>query len=168
MQDLDKAKPSATTGTAAVPDGYHSVNPYLTVRDVPAFVQFVQRVFDGVMVEEIRQNDGRVAHTEVRIGDSLLMVGAPEVDAPLPRRAEPRPGTFYVYVPDVDATYHRAMACGANSWELPTERFYGDRVAAVVDSNDDVWWIATRKYTLSQQELQARAKQAWRHGEGSV
>jgi PhnB protein len=159
---------TGTNATSAVPIGYHTVNPYLTVHDVPGFIRFVTAAFDAVVLEEIHQPGGRIAHAEVRIGDSLIMVGSPEVDAPLPRHAETRTGTFYVYVADVDATYRRAMTCGASSWEAPTERFYGDRVAAVVDDNDNVWWIATHRRKLTPQQLQERADQYWRSGESAV
>jgi PhnB protein len=154
--------------TTAVPRGYHVVNPYLTVRDVPGLVEFLHKTFGGVTTEEITQPDGRIQHIEVRIGDTLLLVGAPQVDAPMPCHAELRPGTFYVYVPDVDETYRRAMQSGANSYEAPTDVFYGDRVAAVTDSNDNVWWIATKRHVYSQRALQARAEKHWRNEDSST
>lgn len=166
--DASAVQPASVSASPTVPAGYHTINPYVTVRDIPAMVQFLQRTFDGVQIEAIRQPDGAIAHTEVRIGDTVLMLGPPEVDAPMPARAEPRPGTFYVYVADVDATYHRAMACGASSWELPSDRFYGDRVASVVDTNRNVWWIATRQRTYSKDELQALAERRWSNGEPTV
>ncbi len=159
----------AQDALTAAPRGYHTVSPYLTLRDVPGFLKFVKEVFGATVLQEIHQNDGRIAHVEVCIGgDSLIMVGPPEVDAELTRRARPREGTFYVYVPDVDAAYRRAMSCGANSWEAPTERFYGDRVAAVVDPNDNVWWIATKLRQLTDEQLQERARLQWRRGGGAV
>jgi PhnB protein len=146
------------------PHGYNTVNPYLTVRDVPALITFAQQVFGGVLVRQVKHPSGRIGHTELRIGESLLMVGAPQVDSLIRAIEDPRPGTFYVYVPDVDGAYHRAMGCGANSWEAPIDMFYGDRVAAVVDTNDNVWWLATRKESLTHEELQARATERWRTG----
>jgi PhnB protein len=140
---------------------HNTVNPYLTVNDVPALLKFLATTFDGVFTEQIHQADGQLAHTEIRIGDSVLIVGAPEVDGPLPSHAEARPGTFYVYVPDVDATYHRAMTNGASSYQLPSNRFYGDRVAAVVDSTGNVWWIATKLVAFNEDQVQARADRAW-------
>jgi PhnB protein len=153
--------------SVVVPDGYHAVNPYLTVNDVPALLEFLEKTFGGVTTEQIRQPDGRIAHTEICVGDVLLMVGSPQVDAPMPRHAEPRPGTFYVYVGDVDAAYHRAMSCGASSYQIPTELFYGDRAAAVTDSNGNVWWIACRRRSYSPRQLQARAEQHWGGGQRS-
>ena len=143
---------------------HNTVNPYIVVNNVPALLEFLTATFDGVLTEQIHQPDGQLAHTEVRIGDSVLMVGAPQVDAPLPMHAEARPGTFYVYVNDVDATYRCAMTHGASSYQLPSNRFYGDRVAAVVDRTGNVWWIATKIVDFNEQQMQERADQAW--GEG--
>jgi uncharacterized glyoxalase superfamily protein PhnB/general stress protein 26 len=143
------------------PAGYTTLNPYLTVRNVPALIEFLQRTFGGVLAEKIEQPDGRIEHAEVRIGDSLLMIGPPEVDALIRTHDESRPGTFYVFVPDVDAAYRQALACSAAAWVSPTETFYGDRVAAVTDTNSNVWWLATRRQPLSAEELQARADQHW-------
>ncbi len=154
-------QPGAVVENASGGRGYNTVNPYLTVNDVPGLINFITATFDGVLTEQIHQEDGRLAHTEIRIGNSLIMVGAPEVDAPMPRHAQPRPGTFYVYVPDVDETYRRAMKNGANSFQLPVNRYYGDRVAAVVDRNDNVWWIATKLVALNQQQIQRRAEREW-------
>ena len=143
---------------------HNTVNPYIVVNNVPALLEFLTATFDGVLTEQIHQPDGQLAHTEVRIGDSVLMVGAPQVDAPMPMHAEARPGTFYVYVSDVDATYRRAMTHGANSYQLPSNRFYGDRVAAVVDRTGNVWWIATKLVDFDQQQMQERADEEWGDG----
>ncbi|MGH8255455.1 MAG: VOC family protein [Steroidobacteraceae bacterium] len=146
----------------AVPDGYSTFNPYITVSDVPALIEFLQRTFGGVVTGTIRQPDGKIEHVEIRVGDSLLMIGPPHVDALIRTHEEHRAGTFYVFVADVDATYDRALACGAGAWEAPNEKFYGDRTAAVTDTNGNVWWIAKRQRRLSAAELQMRADQRWR------
>ncbi len=152
---------SVTVTSLTASRRHNTVNPYLVVKNVPALIEFLTATFDGVLIEQIRQPDGQVAHTEIRIGDSVLIVGAPQVDAPLPSHAESRPGTFYVYVPDVDATYRRAMQNGAGSYQLPANRFYGDRVGSVVDGNGNVWWIATKLVAFNEEQLQERADQAW-------
>jgi len=143
------------------PDGYHSVNAYLTVRDVQELIDFLHHTFAGVVTEQIVQPDGRIEHAEIRIGDTLIMVGPPEVDSLIRAGEQTRPGTFYVFVADVDRTYHKAMEHGASSYMLPTDMFYGDRVAAVVDANDNVWWIAHREIALNRRQLQARADEHW-------
>jgi PhnB protein len=149
------------------PAGYNVLNPYITVKNVAALIEFLQSTFGGVLTGQIKQPDGRIEHAEVRIGDSLIMVGPPQVDALIRTHEETRPGTFYVFVSDADSTYEKAITCGAGSWSAPAETFYGDRVAAVTDTNGNVWWIATRKEILNAEQLQARADQRW-HKRGST
>lgn len=143
------------------PPGYHTINPYVTVKNVQGLIDFVHQTFGGIVVERITQPDGHVEHAEIRVGDSLLMVGPPQVDSLVQTGQHPRPGTFYVFVPDVDRAYRKAMEHGANCYMLPTDMFYGDRVAAVVDPNDNVWWIAHREASLNRRQLQARADEHW-------
>lgn len=145
----------------AAPAGYGALNPYMTVKDVPALLEFLQRTFGGIVKERIQQPDGRIEHAEVQVGDSLLMIGPPRVDALARNREKNRPATYYVFVQDVDSVYARAMTCGAHAWALPAETYYGDRLAAVTDSNGNAWWIATRKQTLAPEVLQARANRRW-------
>lgn len=133
------------------PPGYNSVSPYLTVRDVNALIDFLVTVFDGEVKERITRPDGSAGHAEVRIGDSLIMMGGATPSC------EVHPATLYTYVADVDATYQKALAAGATSDTPPTDMFYGDRAAAVRDPSGNQWWIATNKEQLSQEELQRRA-----------
>lgn len=163
LSNQDKTMETHVSKTA--PQGYNTVNPYITVKDVPALISFLQRAFGGIVTEQIEQPDGQIEHAEVQVGDSLLMLGPSRLDALIDRHGKNLPTTLYVFVPDVDATYARAMSCGAHAWELPRETFYGDRIAAVTDSNGNAWWIATRKESLDARELQARADRHWRaHG----
>lgn len=151
----------------AAPQGYGTLNPYITVKDVPALLMFLQRTFGGIVREQIQQPDGQIEHAEVQVGDSLLMIGPPHVDALARHREKSRPATYYVFVEDVDSVYARAMTCGAHAWALPAETYYGDRLAAVTDPNGNAWWIATRKQTLDPEVLQARANRRW-HKETSA
>jgi PhnB protein len=134
-----------------IPDGYHSVTPYLTVADAAALLEFMKAAFDAQVPELMRDEDGNVRHAEAQIGDSRVMVGQ--------ARGEwtPRPGTLYLYVADTDGTYRRAIEAGAKSLMEPATQFYGDRNAGVEDTQGNWWWIATRLEDLSQEELQRRA-----------
>lgn len=143
------------------PPGYHVLNPYVTVKNVQGLIDFLHQTFGAVVTESIVQPDGQIEHAEIRIGDTVLMVGPPEVDSLIRSGEHARPGTFYVFVADVDRTYHKAMEHGAGSYMLPAEMFYGDRVAAFVDPNDNVWWIAKREAALNRRQLQARADEHW-------
>lgn len=152
------------SNAATTPVGYNTLNSYITVKDVPALIDFLRGAFGGVLTQQIRQPDGRIEHAEVKIEDSLLMIGPPEVDALIRTHQDSRPGTFYVFVGDVDSIYQRAMACGAEAWATPADTFYGDRVAAITDKSGNVWWIATRKETLSPEQIQIRAQRHWHRG----
>lgn len=140
---------------------YPSITPYLSVKDVPTLIDFVRNTFEASLSRVIRQPDERIQSAALTIGDSVIMVGPPQVDAIPKHHDEARPGTFYVFVSDVDETYSKAIACNAGAWASPKETFYGDRVAAVTDTNGNVWWIATHKATLSSAEIQARADKHW-------
>ena len=115
------------------PAGYRSVAPYLVVRDVPGLVDFLVRVFGGVEVERSTLPDGTVLHAEVRIGDSIVMMGAARGES------EPTRTALYVYVPDADAVHHAALAAGATSLRAPANQFYGDRCAGVRDPFGNDW-----------------------------
>jgi PhnB protein len=135
------------------PAGYHTVTPYLTTTAVAKLIEFLQAVFDATVVERMIRPDGSVGHCEVRIGDSIVMMGEP------PDPSKVRPSNLYVYVPDVDATYRRALAHGAHSEREPANQFYGDRSGGFVDASGNTWWIATHHEDVSPEELRQRAMQ---------
>ncbi len=130
-----------------VPDGYHSVTPYLTVKGAAQLIGFLKEAFGAE--ETFRMGGDRVMHAEVRIGDSMVMLG----DAP----DQPMPAMIHLYMPDVDAVYRRALTAGATSEREPADQFYGDRSAGVRDAFGNVWWIATHVEDVPPEELQRRA-----------
>jgi PhnB protein len=133
------------------PPGYNSVSPYLTVKNAGGLIDFLVTVFNGEVKERMTRPDGSTGHAEVRIGDSLIMLGGASPDCVC------QPTSLYVYVADVDATYQMALAAGATSATVPADMFYGDRVGSVKDESGNQWWIATNKEQLSSEELQRRA-----------
>jgi len=138
-----------------VPDGYQSVIPYFAVADPAALLEFVKAAFGAEVTLTMRAPDGTIQHAEARIRDSTLMLG---------RSPNSRPNTLYMYVPDVDAVYRRAMAApgAAKSMREPSDEWYGDRSAGVEDSQGNQWWFATHIEDLSEEELQSRAQRARR------
>jgi len=134
----------------SVPEGYHAVTPYLTVTDVAALIGFLQKVFDAELKEKFTRPDGGIMHAEVRIGDSIIMMGQAN------EQWKTRPGMLYIYVPDTDATYRRALDAGATSLMEPADQFYGDRNAGVSDATGNYWWIATHVEDVSQEEMNRR------------
>ena len=110
-------------------------------------------MFGGELTERLNAEDGKLRHGEVRIGDSLVMIGS-RPDAP------PCSTMLYVYVADVDATYATACETGATSIQEPADMPYGDRTAAFSDASGVQWYIAMRKETLSPEEIQRRMAEA--------
>lgn len=120
----------------AVPEGYHTLSPYLIVREAEQLVEFVKQAFGA---EERSRSIGSVGglHAELILGDSLLMIGGgPNVD-------EPVPAALHLYLEDVDAVYQRALQAGATSLSAPEDKPYGDRMAGVRDRFGNIWYIAT-------------------------
>lgn len=131
------------------PPGYNTVNPTAVVNDPDSMLEFMREVFGAEIVERYEQ-DGFVTHAEVQVGDTRVMVGGATDEYP------PFPMMAHVYLPDVDATYARALAAGATSKREPADQFYGDRVATVGDPNGNVWSIATSIEQLTPEELERR------------
>jgi PhnB protein len=138
-------------GVKPIPDGYHTVTPYLTVRDVPRLIEFVQQAFGATEILRMPGPDGAIAHAEVAIGDSRVMMGEANPASPA------MPANLHLYVVDTDALYHLALQAGATSLREPQEMFYGDRMAGVRDPVGNHWWIATHKEDLSPAELARRS-----------
>ena len=138
-----------------VPDGFHTVTPYLIVPGVATLIDFLKQAFGATEDHRTTTPDGRVMHAQVKVGDSFIMLGEPMGEW------KPMPTGLYLYVPDVDAWYRRAMkAPGAVSLLEPTDQFYGDRMGGVKDPAGNLWWIATHKEDLSKEELARRAEAA--------
>jgi PhnB protein len=136
-----------------VPDGYHTVTPYLTVRDAPKVIEFLQQAFGAkISHEPVKRPDGTIMHAQVTIGDSPIMIGEES------EMAKPTTSSLYLYVSDVDSVYQRAVKAGGNTVMEPTDMFYGDRSGAVKDPSGNSWFIATHKEDVAPQELAKRAE----------
>ena len=137
-----------------VPEGYHSVTPYLVVKGANALVDFVTRAFGAKEVQLMKMPDGLIAHGDVVIGDSHVMLG--EATGPWPAQ----PCSIYLYLADCDATYKQSLAAGGTSVQEPKTQFYGDRHGAVKDPCGNTWWIATHVEDVSMPEIEKRAAEA--------
>jgi len=123
--------------TAPGHPGYHSVTPYLVVRGVAPLMEFLKATFDATELHRSSRPDGSVMHAEVRIGDSIVMMGEPTAGG------EETPASLYVYVEDTDGAYRRALLAGATSIREPADQPYGDRNAGVKGPSGTTWWIGT-------------------------
>lgn len=133
-----------------IPDGYHTVTPYLTVSDLPRLLAFVQAAFGAKVTESLTDEGGKPRHAEFRIGDSIVMAGQARDEWPA------RPGSLYLYVENTDELYRRAVEAGATTILEPTDQFYGDRNAGVEDPVGNQWWIATHVEDVTPEEMERR------------
>lgn len=137
----------------AVPDGYHTITPYLIVRGAAKTIDFAQKAFGAELVHEpMKTPDGRIMHAEMKIGDSRVMLSDANDQHP------PMTSMLHVYVPNVDAVYQRALKAGGASTMEPTDMFYGDRGASVKDPAGISWYIATHTEDVPMPELKKRAE----------
>ncbi len=132
-----------------IPHGYATVTPFLCVADAAKLIDFLKQAFGAELTFRMDRPDGAVAHAEVKIGDSKLMIG------------QPVPGQetqtmLHLYVPNTDAVYARAMAAGATSIREPADQFYGDRSGGVRDFAGNQWWIATHIEDVAPEEMERR------------
>ncbi|MEM7262310.1 MAG: VOC family protein [Planctomycetota bacterium] len=137
--------------TKPIPDGYHTITPYLLVDDATGLVDFLQRGFDAHLVEAIRDPEGNIQHAELKVGTSMVMLGQARAEAPA------MPACLYMYVEKCDARYRQAVEAGATPLQEPEDAFYGDRCGAVTDAFGNQWWIATHQETLTSEEIAKRA-----------
>ena len=137
-----------------IPEGYHTVTPYLVVKGASELVDFIKGAFGAREIHVMRGPKGEVWHGDLVIGDSHVMLG--EANGPWPAM----PASIYLYVPDCDATYGQALGAGGSSIQEPKTQFYGDRHAAVKDACGNTWWIATHVEDVPPQELERRAAEA--------
>ena len=139
-----------------VPAGYHTVTPYLTVPDARKEIEFLKQAFGAKTTEALHEDaDGAIRHAELKIGDSMIMMGQAR------DQWKARQASFYLYVPDCDAWYKRALEAGGKSIMQPANQFYGDRLGAVEDAAGNQWWIATHIEDVSPEEMERRAQAAF-------
>jgi PhnB protein len=141
-----------------IPDGYHSVTPYLIVKDAARALDFYVRAFGAVELMRMLQEDGRIGHAEIRIGDSPVMLADefPEIGARSPESIGGSPVTIMLYVDDVDATVARAVSAGARLTRPVANQFYGDRNGAVTDPFGHLWFVATHVEDVAPDEMERR------------
>lgn len=133
-----------------IPEGYHTITPYLIVEDADKLVEFVEKIFDGKLLFKIQTDAGRISHGEMKIGDSIIMLSEAAGEW------KPTKTMLLLYVEDVDATYERALEAGAISVKEPKNEFYGDRSSCVQDSFGNFWSIATHIEDVSEEEINKR------------
>jgi PhnB protein len=140
---------SAQKPVKPIPEGYHTVTPFLIVNNASMLIEFIKRAFDGEVTSVMKESE-KVMHATVKIGDSIIMLSdASEKFAPMP-------SMLYLYVDDVDAVYEKALKAKGISLREPINEFYGDRSAGIKDAWDNQWWMATHVEDVSNEEMEKR------------
>jgi len=135
-----------------IPEGYSTFTPYFVVEGAPDFIEFLKKAFGAEEMFRFPAPGRKLGHAEVRIGSSVVMLADTTPDYPPSRM------NSYLYVPDVDATYKKALAAGAQSKREPANQFYGDRVATLTDRWGNTWSIGTHVEDVSPEEMERRMK----------
>lgn len=141
-----------------IPDGYHTVTPYLVVNGGPSALEFYKKVFGATEVYRFDGPDGKLAHAEIRIGDSIVMLSdeVSEMGFRGPQALGGSPVGIMLYVEDCDQMFNRAVAAGATVKKPLEDQFYGDRSGTLEDPFGHLWTIATHKEDVTPEELQRR------------
>ncbi len=136
-----------------VPEGYHTVTPCLVVRGAARLVEFLKEAFGAeVLHPPALGPDGAVLHAEMKVGDSIILLGESSEKFPA------MTASLYLYVEDTDLLYRRAVKAGAAPVAEPSDQFYGDRNAGVKDFAGNLWWIATHQEDVPPEEMKRRMK----------
>jgi PhnB protein len=149
-------------GVKPIPDGYHTVTPALIVRGATEAIEFYKNAFGAVELYRCLGHDGKtIAHAEIKIGDSVIFLGdeCPDFGNKAPTTLGGSSSALCLYLEDVDAAYQKAVAAGIQTVSPPTDMFWGDRSARVVDPFGHVWSLATHVEDVTPEEIDRRGKE---------
>jgi PhnB protein len=144
-----------------IPDGYHTVTPYLVIKGAAQAIDFYTKAFGAIELTRLQTPDGRVAHAEIKIGDSPLMLCDewPEWNALAPQTIGGSAVSIMLYLEDVDAVVDRAVEAGATLLMPVADQFWGDRMGTVGDPFGHKWSIATHVEDVAPDEVARRARE---------
>jgi PhnB protein len=149
-----------------IPEGYHSVTPYLIIHGAADAIEFYKKAFGATELFRFPAPDGKIGHAEIKIGDSPIMLADEfaEMGYKGPETPGGSPVSIMLYVEDVDTVFNRAVEAGASVKEALQDKFYGDRMGTLTDPFGHRWHVGTHKEDVSMEEMERRAKAA--HGGG--
>ena len=145
-----------------IPEGYHSVTPYLVMKNAAAAIEFYKKAFGAVELFRMAGPGGKIGHAEIKIGDSPVMLADeyPDMGFKGPESLGGTPVSLMIYVDDVDKIFPRAIAAGGKEVRPLQNQFYGDRSGTLTDPFGHVWTISTHVEDVTEEELAKRAEAA--------
>ncbi len=143
-----------------IPQGYHTVSPYLVVNDAAKAIEFYKRAFDAKEKFRMEGPPGKIGHAELQIGDSIVMVAdeMPQMDAKAPQSLGGTTASIFLYVKDVDTAFNKAVGAGAKATMPVADMFWGDRYGKLMDPFGHSWSMATHKEDVAPDEMQRRVQ----------
>lgn len=148
-----------------IPEGFHTVTAHLTVDNAAKALDWYKRALGAEEISRFPMPDGKIGHAELRIGDSKIMLNDPMMGGKGPQAYGGSPAALWVYVPDCDALFNRAVSAGAQTQMPMGDQFWGDRCGAIKDPSGYTWTIATRKEDLTPEEMQRRGQEFFKQME---
>jgi PhnB protein len=145
----------------AIPEGYHSVTPYLVIKGAADAIEFYKRAFGAAEIMRMASPNGKIAHAEITIGDSKVMLADeyPEMSYRSPQTIGGTGVSLMVYLENVDEVFKRAVAAGAKELQPIKDQFYGDRSGTLQDPFGHVWTLSTHVEDVPPEEMRRRAEQ---------
>ena len=143
-----------------IPEGYHSITPYLVVKDAAKAIDFYKRAFNAQEMERMPGPDGKgVMHAELKIGDSRVMLSDefPGSGCTSPQSLGGTTCQLFLYASDVDAAFQQALSAGATAVMPPADMFWGDRYGKLSDPFGHQWGLATHKEDVAPEDMKKRA-----------
>ena len=141
-----------------IPEGYHTVTPYLVVDDAAKAIDFYKRAFGATELYRMDAPGGKIGHAEIKIGDSPIMLADefPEMGYRSAKAIGSTPVSLMVYVEDVDSVFPQAIAAGGKELKPLQDQFYGDRSGTLEDPFGHVWMVSTHKEDVPPEEMERR------------
>jgi len=150
----------------SIPDGYHSITPYLSIKGAAEAIEFYKRAFRATELFRLAMPNGTIGHAEIKIGNSPIMLsdGCEEAPCRDPQSLGGSSIGLHVYIEDVDTLFAHAVAEGAKVIKPVHDQFYGDRTGTLEDPFGHVWSLATHKEDLTPEEINRRAEELFKQG----
>lgn len=152
MKEENKVK-SRNKTVRPIPEGMHTVTPFLVVNQAALLMDFIKKAFNGKVTGQMDGEDGKIMHANMTIGDTVIMI------ADANEKFGAVQSMLYLYVEDIDSVYQQALKAKGQSLREPIDEFYGDRSAGIKDPWGNQWWIATHVEDVSPEETRRRAEQ---------
>ncbi len=153
--------------TKPIPDGYHTLTPYLMINGAAKAIEFYTQAFNATELYRMGGPGGKIGHAEIQIGDSRIMMAddfGGESAFRTPQSGSGSPVGLHLYVKDVDTMFTQAVNAGAKVIKPVQDQFYGDRTGALEDPFGHIWFLATHKEDLSLDEIKQRAAAMFKQG----